>query len=176
MLFNSAISLDKAQYVEGKERPGYSDSQRFFCPVCKRKMHGHGWRLRYCCDKEGESILIWIHRLICPECRRTATVLPHFVHVLKVYSLRTIRETIRYIREYGSKKRCGISRNLQGKWWASYLLKRACGDQREVSEMQNPSGRPYVVDAEKPEEAAVLLTGLRSPHQLLVLLPSTLHP
>lgn len=176
MLFNSDISLDKAQYIKGRERPGYSDPRRFSCPVCNRKMHGHGWRLRYCCDKEGESIQIWVHRLICPECRRTATVLPSFVHALKVYSLRIIREAIRRIRETGRKRRSIIGRNLQGKWWASYLLKRACGDLRDVSEMQNPSGRPYVVDTEKPEDAAALLTGLRSPHQLLVLLPSALHP
>lgn len=56
------------------------------CPICNRKMHGHGCYFRSVLIENGECVIIAIYRHRCPSCGGTVSHLPAFLmpyHSLK---------------------------------------------------------------------------------------------
>ena len=37
------------------------------CPLCSRRLYGHGWRKRYLEKEKEVFVSIWIHRKRCPD-------------------------------------------------------------------------------------------------------------
>lgn len=121
MLFHYDVSLKEVQVQEGKSHPEHSSLPPIACPSCGTRLIGHGWRTRNVSDIECKATLIWVHRLLCPFCRLTFTVLPSWVHASKISSLGTIRKLISYRIVNGHKdSRSKVSRRLQELWYRSF--------------------------------------------------------
>ena len=121
MLLENAIEPVVLQVVEGKSPPKSQDLGQFHRPACRVKLHGHGWRRRYFINDSLESLQIWIHRKLCPCCRRTYTLLPSWVHALKLFALETITRMLSHRAEKGRfKTTLGISGYLQRLWWKGW--------------------------------------------------------
>ena len=97
-----------------------------YCICCGHKLHGHGWRLRYFIDCNGISIRIWIHRKLCPDCKMTYTLLPTWIHIFKLYSVKTIRRVLEAAIINGHLgNQQPVSRPLQ-RVWKTQFIQRAC--------------------------------------------------
>ena len=182
MLIYCDVSFEDSQVRNGKQHPDYIPVNCLVCPICGQKLEGHGWRMRTVTDINKTSSLIWIHRMRCPECRTTFTVLPTWVHPLKLYTLETIEQLLQYRFETGHK--CGssrISRYLQEKWYRSFEaafrmsgLERCLSNRLEFLESCTaPIGFPFVQTAKERAVLLELKTRLRYAHHRLLLLWDT---
>lgn len=170
MIINVDISLKKVQVQKEGKAPEAKEYKGQTCPICGHKMYGHGWRKRYLADKNKESILIWVRRIYCPECKKTGTIIPRFVHALKQYSLRVIKELLAYRIKKGHKdSKSRVSRYLQEIWWKQYCLKKTIGDERKLEEMACPCGLPRIIEVENHERFRMLIIRGGIPHQRLLL-------
>lgn len=173
MLFQHDISFDKVQVTEDRKTPDAEEFPVQTCPMCGRRMHAHGWRTRFIVDIERKTTLIWVRRVYCPGCRKTGTILPKFVHALKLFSLEAIRKVLGHRIESGSKSgRFAVSRYLQERWWRSFCLKRSGGDARGPGEMVCPCGLPFLVELGDPGDFMYTMTYGGIPHHRLLLIYS----
>lgn len=121
MLIHCDVSWHEAQVQEGKSHPIHDSLHVRFCPICGTRLLGHGWRMRNITDCNCNSSLIWIHRMLCPSCGRTFTLLPSWVHPLKIYTFATIVRILEYRLLHGHKDSLSrISRYLQEIWYRSF--------------------------------------------------------
>ena len=121
MLLEIAIELAELQVIEGQGPPTSQSLGSFSCTFCRIRLHGHGWRKRYYITESLSSLQLWIHRKLCPCCRKTYTLLPLWLHAFKLFSLETIHRILAYRIEKGHfNTSLGISGHLQRRWWKGY--------------------------------------------------------
>jgi len=107
--------------VEGQGPPNSQSLGVFSCTFCRTRLYGHGWRRRYFITGDLASLRLWIHRKLCPCCRKTYTLLPVWVHAFKLFSLETIHRLLAYRIEKGHFNTIpGVSGYLQRRWWKRY--------------------------------------------------------
>lgn len=126
MLLQSEERIEIFQVRKGRKHPSHNVFGSVLCPFCARELHGHGWRTRYYCNEQGETLLIHIHRKLCPECRVSFTILPKGVHPWKIHSTATIKNVIEERITGGSfpaQSYKYVSRSLKGSWWRSFLIR-----------------------------------------------------
>jgi hypothetical protein len=124
MLLEIAIDLQIIQVVEGEGPPPSSVIGNHFCAHCNQKLHGHGWRRRYFQDTAVNTMVLWIHRKLCPMCKTTYTLLPTWIHAFKIFSVETIVATLAYKLKWG--RFCssnGISGYLQRQWYNYFVMR-----------------------------------------------------
>ena len=127
MLLEIAIELAELQVVEDQGPPSSHSLGVFFCTFCRTRLHGHGWRKRYYITDSLSSLQLWIHRKLCPCCRKTYTLLPVWVHAFKLFSLETICRILACRIEKGHFSTIlGISGYLQRRWWKGYSDRSRC--------------------------------------------------
>lgn len=80
--------------VDGKPPYHLAGRDKKHCVNCGSMCHGHGWRTRYVCLYGGKTVRVWVHRLRCPGCGMTYTVLPRWVHAGKVHGLAVVMSVI----------------------------------------------------------------------------------
>lgn len=181
MLLEIDIELEKMQVEENSVHPPYSKILgKFMCPLCSHNLHGHGWRKRYFVDVDLITLHIWIHRKYCPKCRTSYTLLPRWVHALKLYSVSLIKKVLKFKIEhdYFSAK-FGAPKFLQKIWFKRLVHKaRSFRDhytKADLHKLVEDSVASLVV---APASVKVLLEHgnsrmsiqqLREPHQRLLL-------
>ncbi len=71
----SEIGIELAECKCSKPSPPTSHRWVFSCTFA-HQLHGHGWRQRYYITESPFHPQLWIHRKLCPCCRKTYTLLP----------------------------------------------------------------------------------------------------
>ncbi|MGI6684407.1 MAG: DUF6431 domain-containing protein [Bacillota bacterium] len=65
----------------------FPDLTHTLCPHChKQHLRRHGFYQRYLIAKDFEGFIL-VRRYICPDCRRTVSLLPWFCHPRRTYSM-----------------------------------------------------------------------------------------
>lgn len=179
MLIHYDASWAEVQVREGRSHPTHDTRGASSCPVCGSRLIGHGWRTRNITDIDCKSALIWVHRMLCPSCGRAFTLLPSWVHPLKIYSLDAIIRILEYRLVHGHKdSTSGISRYLQERWHRSF--ETACrlggcglhpgGRLELLHSIPLPAGHPAVTACKDRASLMALETRPRAAHHRLHLL------
>jgi len=136
MLLKIAIEPNIFQVRDDEGHPEHDVFGALYCPVCGSYLHGHGWRKRSHFDDSGHGIEIWVHRCLCPRCRKSYTVLPEGVAVLKRYSLETVRRMLRHRAMSGFFSGKGeVPRFLQRSWWKRFTDRIRAGPQLPATDV-----------------------------------------
>lgn len=121
MLLQCPLDGDKLQALLEEEHPESSIFGYMVCPVCGGHLHGHGWRSRFAQDSEDTSFRVWIHRKCCRHCHLTFSLLPKILHVLKIYTLKTIIGVLSFRLERGHFSRAlKVPVKLQRIWFMQF--------------------------------------------------------
>ena len=66
------------------------------CPVCRAhaRLQGHGWYGRNALPSRETELVVMIHRLLCPVCRRTVSLLPSFLLPCFQHTARFVVESL----------------------------------------------------------------------------------
>jgi hypothetical protein len=117
--------LAEMQVVEDQGPPSSHSLGVFFCTFCRTRLHGHGWRKRYFITDSLSSLQLWIHRKLCPCCRKTYTLLPVWVHAFKLFSLETIcQDRERTLQHHSRHIRLPAAQMVEGIFRQKPLRKR----------------------------------------------------
>lgn len=142
--------------VDGKPPYHLAARDRYRCINCGSKCHGHGWRTRYFCLYGGKSVRVWVHRLRCPGCGRTYTVIPGWAHARKVHGLSVILSVINAFLKEGhlvhgvcSWVDLGLRRG-----WVREFMKRHRKDSCGISIPERASPLPCVASGSYLEAVA----------------------
>lgn len=170
----------------GRKHPRHEEIEVPLCPVCKHKLYGHGWRLRNLYHGE-EWITIWVHRCLCPECRKTFTVLPKEAAAFEAYGLEVTIRVLKAIEAKGGidySKKSLVPVNVQKHWWKNFTLRRRslppCMGFREVltSLLPSPASKKNInclkyraepVPAKMVNSRPTILLWMCSPPDFLIL-------
>lgn len=152
MLLKCPLDGDKLQVLLQDKHPNCEIFGYMICPVCKSRLHGHGWRSRFCQDGSRSCFSIWIHRKYCPHCRNTYTLLPEILHVLKIYTLQTILNVLNFKVSFGHfTSTIDVPSGLQRIWYRQFLkrcrLKTDFPDLQEHLSKSSTLASPLCVNA-----------------------------
>jgi len=66
------------------------------CPICgaHAKLLGHGWYRRNALPTRETELVVMIHRLLCPACRKTVSLLPSFLLPFFQYTTRFVVKSL----------------------------------------------------------------------------------
>ncbi len=125
MLLEIDVKLENIQVGEDTLHPPHAGMLgSFACPLCSHTLHGHGWRKRYFIDVDLVALQIWIHRKICPQCLMTFTLLPPWVHALKLFSVSLIKKVLEFkIQHNHFSSKFGVAPFVQKKWYRRLIHK-----------------------------------------------------
>lgn len=181
MLLEIDAELEKMQVEENSVHP--PDPKllgRFVCPICLHNLHGHGWRKRYFVDVDLIALQIWIHRKYCPKCRSSYTLLPRWVHALKLYSVSLIKKVLAFKIEHNYfSAKFGAPKFLQKIWFKRFIHKaRSFRDHYTKADLHDQVKTsidsvlvaPAVVKVlPESDNSKMSIQQLRVPHQRLLL-------
>lgn len=129
MLIQVPIKFQVFQVVEGRKHPESSLYGYMSCPICFTHLHGHGWRQRYMHVGGRQFSFIWVHRKLCPKCRRTYTLVPKDMSSVFPYALVEVCEALlsRMAKGHFTSK-LDVPRETQKRWWQNFMQRlRAAG-------------------------------------------------
>ena len=82
---------------------------------------------KVCLSVRGKSVRVWVHRLRCPGCGRTYTVIPGWVHARKIHGLSVVLSVINAFLKEGHLVRgvCRwVDRRLRRRWVRDYVKRQ----------------------------------------------------
>ena len=121
-MINCYVKPEKKQELFAEKHPDKDFFGRILCPCCNKYLHGHGWRKRLFLSDLCTICFIWMHRLKCPKCKKTYTIMPQFLAPLKHFSLETIKKVITFRIENGHcTKEFNVPIKLQKIWYKQFL-------------------------------------------------------
>ena len=142
-----------SKYQEGGDgKPPYhlASKDKVRCVNCGSACHGHGWRIRYVCLSGNRTVRVWVHRLRCPGCGKTYTVIPRWAHARKVHSLSVILSVVNaYLREGHLVHRvCGWVALKLRRSWVRDFMKRHRKETGDLSLPPKAVPLPYAASGE----------------------------
>ena len=124
MHLQSHLKWDNFQVPDKGEHPDCNQFGYIPCPLCSRRLYGHGWRKRYLEKEKEVFVSIWIHGKRCPDCRKTYTIIPEGMGAVVQYPLDRIKEVLAYISEHGHcSKSLLIPSQTQKRWWRNFTAR-----------------------------------------------------
>lgn len=153
MLVQSAVDLEKIQYVYGEKPPDPAVYGDVYCLVCQVRMRSLGWRERNLVEDKNHGMKIWIRRVYCPKCGRSMSVEPLEVHPYRIYRAKKILEVVSYRLSHGSfPKDSGVIRETMKSWYNAFLRNQlkheACPTRQTLCQalQESPGGCAALTD------------------------------